>query len=268
VRVEETPVALENPVFAPSDLDSDDDEATRWETQIEREVQRRLNLRSERIREIERNLETRRQEQLAEIANSAAQTRQELQVLREEAEQELAQLHQQTLVKAEAEGFAKGHQAGYEQGYGESQSATENMHREALEMLQEAAREAERRVLEGEHRMLDLTFAICHKVLEISLTQQEELVLQQIRLSLAQFRQAPQVIIKVPQSRYQKVYENLANLKEEFRQIVTLDCLADPSLPLTDVVIESPFGMMEVRYDAQLSILQEALHQLVREQMP
>ncbi|MCL2548271.1 MAG: FliH/SctL family protein [Symbiobacteriaceae bacterium] len=264
VRLEGEPVQLENPVLVIETLgESETGEETRPEVEDirEKQIHELYERRLSRIQEMEHNLEEQRLYQLNELKEAKEKDLQELAQQRRKAAEELAALREQELTAARSQGHEQGRVEGRQAAFEEAQSETEAIREQALEMLREAAQEARRRVIEGEQALLEITLAVASRVLEDELNQRPETTLQLIRQALGSFKQVPQVIIRVPQSRYPLIQENLAKLKEEFRQVLSLDCLADATLPLTDIVVDSPFGMMDVRFDAQLEILREALLQ-------
>jgi len=268
VRLDREPVQLENPqlVIEAEVAPEDADETTpQIEDEREKQIRELYENRLSRIQEMERALEETRLKQLTELEDEMASGREQILVERQQAEVELELLKEEELKNARAEGHAMGRSEGRQQAFDEAQAETEDIRRQAMQMLQEASAEARRRVMEGEQDLLEIALGIAAKILEGELSEREETTLQLIRQALANFKQVPQVILRVPQSRYPIVMDNLTKLKEEFRQVLSLDCLADSTLPLTDIVVDSPFGMMDVRFDAQLEILREALMTQLRE---
>lgn len=260
VRLEAEPLSLENPelIIEPV-VEEFDEELAGVEDERESQINNLYQRRLDRIREMEEALEIHRQEQLSEIEQNREESLANLAALRQQTESELETLRVQVLATARDEGTSQGREEGKQQAYDEAKAETQRMLEQAVQMLQQAASEARARVIEGERDIVEIALSVAAKVIESELIEREETTLALVRTALRGFKQVPQVIVKVPQTRYPLISESMTKLKEEFRQIISLDCVADPTLPLSDVVVDSPFGMMDVRFDAQLEILREAL---------
>lgn len=179
----------------------------------------------ERLRETEAQIEA----MLAEARTTSAQ-------LLNEAQQKVAQIHQQ----AEEQGLAQGRTAG--------QAETRRMLEQAQNILQAAQADRERLLHDSEGEMVQLVLQIVRKILRIEPIINEQVLIQVVRAALERLGKQVNVLIRVHPEDLELLHFSLLQLEELALEI---ELVPDPAIEPGGCRVISAAGEIDATLQTQ-----------------
>ena len=205
-----------------------------------------------------------KQAELLNIAKDEAdellrQARQQADSLRAQVIQEASQLKE----AAKDEGKKQGYDQGFKQGLAEAKAQMSSQLTQTSErcntMLQSAETEYRRIIGEAEPQIVELSLAICRKIIAEEIKERPGTILSLVRDALQRVRDQNQINIHVSPDDYEYILAARRELQSIVGAEQSLTITADPVLNKGGCLIETSFGTVEAGVDTQLDSVRKVL---------
>ncbi len=197
---------------------------------------------------------------------------------KKQAEQILAAANmkaEQLIKSAEIQGFNQGtengRKQGYEEGYRQGKvqakadiekqlaAAIDSAHNESEQLKNNAQNEAKRIISSAETQIVQISFSIAEKILEIELEHNSDAVISIVKSAVAKVLNQDNISIKIHPQHYDTILQN----KDTLQSIVGYDCNIsinpDHSLGLGDCIIDTASGTVDAKMSTRLTALRTSL---------
>lgn len=201
------------------------------------------------------------QNEIYKLENKRAQlitdTENEIKQLRNNWEQEKAQLIAQTK--------EIGYEAGFEEGKKESLEQYQQLIEQANSLIVSAKQDYYKTIEKSEGTILQLAVQIAEKIMKHKLTEQPEFFMPIVRAAIKEIQDQLELIIYLHPANYDYVLAE----KQELERL--LDSKADLSIRINEglaegsCIIEHPFGKIDASIKTQLSQIHHVLQELMME---
>ncbi|WP_170270076.1 FliH/SctL family protein [Heliorestis acidaminivorans] len=218
------------------------------------------------------------QEEAEQILREAHQTVQELlqkakeqtQIIMTQAKEEARGILQQAQNEAEGlkslkaeEGYAEGYQDGYQAAIEAARNESDAMIAEAQQEV-EAARQARLIYMQDQEKdMVELAYGIAEKILQYEIERNDEVILRITEKALNKARDISQVIIKVNPEDYAVLQSYKSDLMSLIKGLRSINIEKDESISRGGSIIDTAYGYVDARIDAQLEELRRVLSEIM-----
>ncbi len=221
-----------------------------------------------RDRQIDAKIERMLDEAREEAATIVRTAREQMDELRKQTEQELAEwleAHKQQAAQ-EAEAAARSaEEKAYEEGLIKGKEEAEKRYQEhiqtAVEVLEEAEKLKREIIAEAEPFLLELSTQIAEKIIEKQLSLEPQWTLDLIRQVLMRERRRGKVTLCVSPEQFAFVREARDELKLALDSQAELIIVPDSTVQDNGCVVRTDFGSLDARIDSQLAEVKQALLQ-------
>ena len=160
-------------------------------------------------------------------------------------------------------GFHEGNSKGYEEGFSQGRSESEKLIEEANKIKKEYLQEREKTLGSIEKDVISLVLHTCEKILNQSLIENEETIVDLVLKGIASLDNKDSVIVRVSKEDFEKVEESKENILSKASLIESLDIKWDSNLQKGECVVESSKGSVEVSISTQIDKMKEMIEELL-----
>lgn len=213
------------------------------------------NFNKDKLNKIVTKAEKQAEQIIARAKQQAKEISEQINIEKENWEQEKAQL----IAAAKDEGFTVGHAEGKQQGYDEVSGAIQ----EAQGVIDTAKIHYNDKVFAAERTILKLGLKVAEKVVNQSLNIDERLLSTIVEGVLKEVREDREVQIHIHPNYYDLLVAQKDELLNIFPGETSLYLYPDEDLPETGCIIESESGRIDASVDSQLAEIKQKLFELL-----
>lgn len=188
-----------------------------------------------------------------------AEARQQAAAIIAEAEAQIPDIKEQATRQGQQEGYPVGVNEGREAAREQMKATIAAAANQASEILLLAQHEAKHMIVEAEQQIVDIVTAAMSKILAREIADNPMLVLPIVKAALEKVRDQEPVTIRVSPEDYDLVLQARRDLQAIMGREQALSILADQTIGMGSCMIDTPFGTVDARLDAQLETLIKVL---------
>ncbi len=174
--------------------------------------------------------------------------------------EEMRRAAEEDIERAKAEGYNEGMQAGYNDGMAKANAEVEAAWNELGEAKAQFEAESAQYLADIEPQFISTLTAIYEKVIQINLSEQQDVIVKLLHNTLSQVESCKNYLIHVSEDDYAYVSENRAKLiTASMPEDVTIDIVEDFGMKAGDAMIETTSGIYDCGVGTQMETLKKKL---------
>ncbi|MBC8016113.1 MAG: flagellar assembly protein FliH [Sporomusaceae bacterium] len=176
------------------------------------------------------------------------------------------------IVPIKQQAYDEGHQQGYQEGFTQGhQAGTVEMEQvinqtiaRSQQMLAAAEQAAKEMILGAEAQIIDIALAVARKILAYEIAENPMVVLPLVKATLQKVSDQEDVVIRVSIDDFDAVLLAKTDLQMMIGREHALKIIVDRTVHSGSCVIDTSYGTVDARVDAQFEIIKKTLQDVIK----